>query len=220
MNIIGARIEKHKLQELLAKYLPLYAAKDPHYQVIMLESLLEVWAERHSRVLDIGGGTGLMAQAMADLFPVEAVEAIDVVDRFCPTLTIGHQRYDGQNIPFENGAFDAATLNNVVHHVPIEIRSDLFREIRRAIAGPVYVKDHIATSRIDHLRLVALDAWGNIPFRGQVWAKYLTHDDWQLLATKAGYRIAAIASPGVYRTGAVALAFPNRLEITMRLEPL
>lgn len=220
MTSISTRINKIQLQELLAKYSPLYAAKDPYYQVIMLEGLLEVWTGRHARLLDIGGGTGLMAQAMAELFPVESVEAIDVVDRFYPTLTIGHQSYDGQNIPFENGAFDAATLNNVVHHVPIETRSDLFREIRRAVAGPVYVKDHLSTSRIDHFRLVALDAWGNIPFGGQVWANYLAQDDWELLAAKAGYRIAAIASPAAYRTGVVALAFPNRLEITMRLEPL
>lgn len=220
MTSFNTKINKSQLQGILAKYLPLYAAKDPYYQVIMLESLLELWTSRHARLLDIGGGTGLMAQAMAELFPVETIEAIDVVDRFCSTLTINHQRYDGQNIPFGDGAFDAATLNNVVHHVPVAARPDLFREIRRAVAGPVYVKDHLCTGRIDHFKLVTLDAWGNIPFGGMVWASYLAQNEWEQLAASAGYRIAAIASPADYRTGVVALAFPNRLEITMRLEPL
>ncbi len=213
------KINRQQLQAILSKHLPIYAAKPPYYQAIMLESLLELWKERHERLLDIGGGTGVIAQAMSELFPVGHVEAIDLVDRFCTTLTVDTRRYDGQTIPSDANAYDAATLNNVLHHVPVEARSGLMREIRRVVSGPVYIKDHLCTGTIDNIRLTMLDAWGNIPFGGMVKAKYLNQIEWNQLADGAGYKIGAVASPVQYRTGPVGLAFPNRLEITMRFDP-
>lgn len=213
-------VDPSQLQAIISKHLPVYAAKPPHYQTVMLDSLLEVWAGPHDRLLDIGGGTGVIAQAMSELFPVKAVEAVDLVDRFCSTLTVKTSRYDGARIPCEAGAYDAATLNNVLHHVPVSARADLMREIRRAVDGPVYIKDHLCAGTIDKARLTALDAWGNIPFGGMVKAEYLTQDEWQELAAAADYKIGATASPASYRTGPVAMAFPNRLEVTMRFDPV
>ncbi len=205
---------------MLAPHLAMYRGKVPYYQAHMLSSLRAVWQGHHRRLLDVGGGTGVIAEAMAQLFPVEEVQAIDLVDRFCPTLTVGTARYDGAHIPFADGHFDAATLNNVLHHVPVAARVDLLREIRRTVAGPLYIKDHQRRGMIDHWRLTALDAIGNIPFGGMLWARYLSAAEWQVLADAAGYRIAARASPLRYRTGAYALIFPNRLEVTMRFDPV
>ncbi|WP_374525879.1 class I SAM-dependent methyltransferase [Sphingopyxis sp.] len=219
MTAMPLTIDRRRLQDILAEHLPVFAVKVPHYQAVMLDSLLELWIGRPARLLDIGGGTGVIAQAMADLFPVESVEAIDLVDRFCPTLKVPTRQYDGRHIPSADNAFDAAVLNNVLHHVPPEVRADLMREIRRAVAGPVYIKDHLAVGMIDRLRLTALDAWGNIPFGGMVKANYLSRPDWDALADAGGYRIGAIAGPAGYRTGLAGLAFPNRLEITMRFDP-
>lgn len=212
-------IDLHHLQTILAEHLPVFAVKAPHYQAEMLDSLLEVWQDRPQRLLDVGGGTGVIAQAIFDLFPVAAVEAIDLVDRFCPTLKVPTRQYDGHTIPCADGTYDAATLNNVLHHVPPSARADLMREIRRAVAGPVYIKDHLTTGFLDDIRLTALDAWGNIPFGGMVKANYLSRSDWDALARAAGYRIGAIASSRRYRSGLAGIAFPNRLETTMRFEP-
>ena len=217
--MIHSPIDPKQVQAILGEHLPVYAAKAPHYQTVMLDSLLEVWAGPHDRLLDIGGGTGVIAQAMSELFPVGSVEAVDLVDRFCPTLTVTTSQYDGQHIPCEAGAYDAATLNNVLHHVPVDARIDLMLEIRRAVAGPVYIKDHLCAGVIDKARLTALDAWGNIPFGGMVKAEYLTQDEWDALAAAAGYAVGAIASPATYRSGPVEMAFPNRLETTMRFDP-
>lgn len=220
MTAAAMTIDPRKLQTILSEHLPVFAVKVPHYQAIMLDSLLEIWVDRPARLLDIGGGTGVIAQAIADLFPVGSVEAIDLVDRFCPTLKVPTRQYDGQNIPCADGAFDAATLNNVLHHVPPAARADLMREIRRAVAGPVYIKDHLTTGFVDNMRLTALDAWGNIPFGGMVKAQYLSQAEWDELAAAAGYRIGAIARPRAYRTGPAGLAFPNRLETSMRFDPI
>jgi hypothetical protein len=114
-------------------------------------------------------------------------------------------------------AFEAATINNVMHHVPPDARIGVMREVRRVVAGPVYIKDHVAASTLDRWRLTALDAIGNIPFGGQIDADYLSREDWERLALETGYRIAA-QTGGAYRRGPMAWLFPNRLETTMRFE--
>jgi hypothetical protein len=202
----------------LSPHLAVYRHKRPGYQTVMLNSLLSVWRGPHRRLLDIGGGTGVIGQCMSDLFPVESVTAIDVVDRFCPDLGIECVTYDGQRLPYADGSFDAATLNNVIHHIPVEVRPGLFREIKRVVAGPLYIKDHEARGGLDRARLSALDFIGNIPFGGMVKADYLSGADWRALAEAGGYRIAETTRAERYRRGPYALLFPNRLEITMRWE--
>lgn len=214
----AASITPSVLQNILGRHLPLYRTKLPVYQSVMLNSLLGLWTGHHDRLLDVGGGTGVIAQAMAELFPVGSVQTVDLVDRFCPTLSVAARQYDGERLPFADGTFDAATLNNVLHHVPIDARVGLLREIRRVAAGPLYIKDHVRRGRLDDLRLTAMDAVGNIPFGGMLWARYLPLSEWEELAAFAGYRIGARAG-GVYRHGPYAAIFPNALEITFRLDP-
>jgi SAM-dependent methyltransferase len=212
-------IDPQALQRILSAHLPIYRNKVPFYQAVMLQSLHQLWGKRHRRLLDVGGGTGVIAQAISELLPVEEVQAVDVVDRFCPSLKVVTTQYDGRNLPFANRSFDAATLNNVLHHVPVEARADLLREIRRVVEGPLYVKDHESHGVVDNLRLTAMDAIGNIPFGGMVWARYLKRAEWERLAAESGYRISARIQSARYRTGIYALLFPNRLEVTMRFDP-
>jgi SAM-dependent methyltransferase len=215
-----AEIEPLELQKILAAHLPMYRSKVPHYQAVMLNSLRTIWQGQPQRLLDVGGGTGVIAEAMSRLMPVGQVEAIDVVDRFCPQLAVRTTRYDGRSIPAADGAYDAATLNNVLHHVPQAERVGLLREIRRVVNGPLYIKDHLSTGAIDNARLTVLDALGNIPFGGMVQARYLSGREWQDLADQSGWKIGAVARPQAYRSGLHAALFPNRLETTMRFDPL
>jgi SAM-dependent methyltransferase len=207
------------VSQCLSRHASLYRKRPPVYQAVMLSSLAELWQGRHDKVLDVGGGTGVMAQAIKEFLPVGQVSAVDVVDRYFPGLSVDTHVYDGAHLPFADGSFDAATINNVLHHVPPNARTDLLCEVRRVVAGPVYIKDHIAASPLDHARLTALDAIGNVPFGGQVSADYLSNAEWSELARAAGYRIAAQIG-GTYRTGIMAWLFPNGLETTMRLEPI
>lgn len=212
-------VDPEVLQGILSAHLAMYRKKVPFYQATMLDTLGSIWAGRHRRLLDVGGGTGVIAEALARLFPVDEVHAVDLVDRFCPTLSVSTAQYDGKTLPFADGSFDAATLNNVLHHVPVEARADLLREIRRVVAGPLYIKDHESRGAADNLRLTVMDAIGNIPFGGMLWARYLTLADWERLAAESGYRIAARAEPARYRSAAYSALFPNRLETTMRFDP-
>ena len=219
MSYAAAAINVIDLQAILSRHLPMYLVKVPRYQAVMLDSVRELWQGRHEALLDIGGGTGVIAEAIAQLFPVGQVCTIDMVDRFASELSVQTGCYDGTHLPFEDRSFDAATINNVIHHVPVAERAALLREIRRVVAGPIYVKDHRTTGAIDNARLTVMDAIGNIPFDGQVKAQYLSGDDWLALASASGYRTGATAEPRDYRCGLHAFVFPNRLETTMRFDP-
>lgn len=203
---------------VLAAHAKLYRWRAPVYQTIMLQDLATLWRGHHPTLLDLGGGTGLIAEAIKTLLPVGHVTSVDVTDRFVRSLTVKTMVYDGRSLPFSNASFDAATINNVLHHVPAPDRAGLLTELCRVVKGPIYIKDHIAGSQLDHWRLKLLDAMGNIPFGGQVSAEYLSLDTWHALAASAG-RSLTVHGGSAYRSGVMAMLFPNRLEAIFRLDP-
>jgi len=185
-----SQIALDQVAAVLSRHTDHYRKRPPTYQHVLPNDLAGTWKRPPNRLLDIGGGTGVIAEAMHRLLPVSRVETIDVVDRFFKDLSVATHVYDGERIPFADGSFDAATINNVMHHIPIGVRLAVMAEIRRVVSGPVYIKDHVAASALDHARLTALDAIGNIPFGGQINADYLTMAEWDTLASDAGYTIA------------------------------
>ena len=211
-------LSKEAVRATLARHIPLYRWYPPRYQLAMLEALAEVWEGPHQHLLDIGGGTGIIAQVLQDHLPAGRVTAIDVENRFLPNLSIDTLTYDGVKLPFADASFDAATINNVLHHVPVQGRKPLFAEIRRVVRGPLYIKDHLSRGRLDDARLAALDWIGNTPFRGMVRADYLAEQEWAELARHGGYTIEAGPRKS-WRGGPFALLFPNRLETVMKWIP-
>ncbi|MFT5509358.1 MAG: SAM-dependent methyltransferase [Hyphomicrobiaceae bacterium] len=204
--------------EVLGRHVPLYTYKPPAYQTEMLSSLSALWVEHHASVLDIGGGSGIMAEAIAKFLPAGTVTTVDIVDRFLPNLSIQSMTYDGSQLPFVNDTFDAATINNVVHHIPIAERHNIFKEIRRVVNGPLYIKDHLSTGTISNAQLALLDLMGNVPFGGMTKAKYLSANEWGAIAQASGYTIGQQLS-GTYRRGVPAAVFPNSLEVSYRFDP-
>ena len=205
------------IAQMLAQHQPVYRWRKPRYAVRLLRDLAVLLPEKSGRLLDIGGGSGLIAEAIARYFPGKRVTAIDVVDRFLPSLTIERGTFDGRTIPCADGAYDCALFSNVLHHVPLQIRTTLMAEALRATGGAcVVIKDHIADSPLDHARLAWLDFVGNLPFGGMMKAQYLSAADWQeLFADTNSCAEQLPTSP--YRTGTAALAFPTRLEVLFRL---
>jgi SAM-dependent methyltransferase len=199
----------------LASRIPLYEWRRPTYQAALLRSLGRIWQAGHKRVLDIGGGTGIVAQAMKELFPVDQVVSIDIKNRYIAGLDIETRTYDGTTLPFEDKQFDCVMLCNVLHHVPAESRVRLLKECGR-VSGTLYIKDHLAESPFDHLRLTILDLIGNIPFGGMTSAAYIGRAEWPNLAGQAGFQITEWQYDR-YREGISSRIFPNRLEVLMRL---
>jgi len=208
------------IAEMLAQHQPIYRWRKPQYSVQLLRDLALLLPERSCRILDIGGGSGLIAEAITRFFPGKSVTVIDVVDRFLPSLTVERKTFDGRTIPYADGAFDCALFSNVLHHVPGEARVKLVAEALRATGGAcVVVKDHIADSTLDHARLAWLDFVGNLPFGGMVRAQYPSVADWQQLFAATNCRAERLAGSD-YRAGAAAAMFPNRLEVLFRLQSM
>ncbi len=203
----------------MSAHVRLYSWHKPVYQYVALTNLRQQWDTGHRTMLDVGGGTGIIAQTIKTLFGLDRVISIDVEDRFLPSLDIDTNTYDGEKLPFPDSSFDCVLLFNVLHHVPVESRARLIRECRRVAGnGPIYIKDHLSMGLRDDARLALLDLLGNVPFHGMVRARYLRKHDWSTLAHEAAYNSSEYLF-GNYRTGAFEVAFPNRLEINMKWRP-
>lgn len=211
-------IDIETVRAVLAPHASLYAIRAPVYQTVLLQQLRAIWNPAHRKVLDVGGGTGLMAEAMRKLFPVDEVASVDVENRFLPNLSVATAVFDGKTLPFPDGRFDCAVMNNVLHHVPRQYRARLISECRR-VAGPIYLKDHVAATFFDHARLQILDLLGNLPFKGMVRARYLNMEEWREAAASAGCNI-SVHDAGSYRHGMMAAIFPNRLECVFQFDPI
>ncbi len=204
----------------MSAHVPLYSWREPRYQYVALANLQRQWDPGHRSALDVGGGTGIIAHTIKTVFGLERVASVDVHDRFLPSLGIETAIYDGTTLPFADDSFDCILLFNVLHHVPVAARTTLIRECRRVAGrGPIYIKDHVSQGRVDDRRLYILDLLGNVPFSGMVHASYLRQADWCDLAARTGHETGEQLW-GRYRTGAMAVLFPNRLEVSMRWQPV
>jgi ubiquinone/menaquinone biosynthesis C-methylase UbiE len=203
----------------MSAHVPLYSWHKPIYQHVALTNLRRSWNPSHRRMLDVGGGTGVMAQMIKALFDLNHVTSVDVENRFLPSLDIETALFDGRSLPFPDGSFDCALFFNVLHHVPVTSRAMLMRECCRVTGrGPIYIKDHLSNGVLDDARLSILDVLGNVPFHGMISARYLRGEDWHALARAIHYDPGEYLS-GTYRTGCFESLFPNRLETSMRWCP-
>ena len=214
-GVMGPSLEE--VADILSRHVPLYRWRRPAYQTAMFRSLHRIWDSSHKTVLDVGGGTGIVAHTMRALLPVDRVASVDVANRYLEGLDVESGVYDGKTLPFADGSFDCVVMCNVLHHVPVAARGALLMECGRvAKSGVIYIKDHLAESAFDHLRLAGLDLIGNLPFGGMVAATYLSRQQWLEVADQAGLSISAW-EPDVYRGGLMRGLFPNRLEVLMKL---
>lgn len=203
----------------MSAHVALYSWHKPLYQHAALKDLRRLWNPSHTSMLDVGGGTGVMAQTIKTLFGLKHVVSVDVEDRFLRSLDIKTKTFDGRALPFPDNSFDCVLLFNVMHHVPIASRVVLMRECRRVAGeGPIYIKDHVSQGTTDDVRLKMLDLLGNAPFHGMVSAHYLRDKEWRDLARATDHHQGQCHS-GEYRSGAFEILFPNRLETMMRWGP-
>jgi 2-polyprenyl-6-hydroxyphenyl methylase/3-demethylubiquinone-9 3-methyltransferase len=104
------------------------------------------WAPTADRILEVGCGEGAMTELLRDIYPAAHITAIDVTPR------LGRMyRGDRDNVRFiqapvediaaaQPASFDLAVLNDVLHHVPTDLRGSLIQGIRDCLApGAVFV---------------------------------------------------------------------------------
>lgn len=118
------------------------------------------WVRPHlpdtGRVLDLGAGEGYVGAALNEAAGLEVVLA-DVAD-FNET-PLPHVPYDGQQLPFEPGAFDAVLLVFVLHHAANP--NQVLREARRVARQRVVVVESVYRSGWEHVWLRTADRLAN-----------------------------------------------------------
>jgi len=105
-------------------------------------------------LLDYGCGAGDLMRVLAGLGARAAFTGCDVSggmlaeagkrwpDAFGPVPALALQ--DGARTPFVDGRFDIVTISAVLHHVPVDERAAVYRELGRVLkpGGRLYVFEH------------------------------------------------------------------------------
>ncbi|HPA19799.1 MAG TPA: class I SAM-dependent methyltransferase [Verrucomicrobiae bacterium] len=143
------------------------------------------------RVLDVGCGVGALAGACMMALPGVRFEGLERAPRGGEAIPV--TRLEGDRFPFEDGAFDVVLLADVVHHEarPLE----LLRECRRVARREVLLKDHWHRSRLQYLRICALDWAANYAAGVRCLYRYGSPESWQALVAGAGFEWRSLESP-------------------------
>jgi SAM-dependent methyltransferase len=135
-----------------------------------------------ARVLDVGAGDGLLAEAIKAMRPDVEIIGIDPLVRANAGIPI--QPFDGATIPFGENAFEVAIAVDVLHHTTNP--DDLLREMARVSSSIIIIKDHFKHGLFSHCVLRAMDWVGNAHHGVALPYNYLTRSEWDLLWTKVG----------------------------------
>jgi len=125
-------------------------------------------------VLDVGAGTGEMAQSIKYLRSGLNISGVDVYIR--PKTFIPVVEYDGSTLPFEDNAFDAVTIVDVLHHCDDPV--SVLKECARVSKQWVLIKDHVSDSAYDEIRLRFMDWVGNRSHGVVLPYNYLSSSEW------------------------------------------
>jgi SAM-dependent methyltransferase len=84
-----------------------------------VEAALGALQEEPRNVLDLGTGTGSVAQLVAERFPEADVTGVDVSPKMIDVARAKNMRVrfevaDAERLPYEDGAFDLVTLGNMI----------------------------------------------------------------------------------------------------------
>ncbi len=150
-------------------------------------ALVELGDLRGRRILDVGCGTGRLAEALATearakVWGVDASEEMVAVARESVPAGVGIRRADATALPFREGWFDRVTMSLVVHLLD---RPQAFTEACRVLGAEGRIV--IGTFHPDHFVTYWLDPY--FPsIRPIDEARFPTPDDLERDLTEAGFR--------------------------------
>jgi ubiquinone/menaquinone biosynthesis C-methylase UbiE len=158
------------------------------------DNALELYAERHvvpgTRVLEVGCGPGRAAAALAGRHGAH-VTAVDVspemlaAARSIVPASVELVEAPAEELPFADGAFDAALTNFAVH---LFDRPRAFAEIRRVLAGgaPYWIKTADPERIADHWAAPLFPSFVELEVE-----RFPTEDDLRRELESAGFTVAA-----------------------------
>lgn len=130
---------------------------------------------RDARVLDVGCGSGMLGSALMSERPDVRVEGLERFPRGGEAIHV--TGYAGGRMPFDDGAFDAVIIADVLHHETEPL--GLLGECARVSRGVVIVKDHVLQGAIAQQRLSFSDWAANAPYGVKCLYRYNTPERWR-----------------------------------------
>ena len=169
---------------------------------------------RAASLLDIGCGDGSVATGIGAAIGATRLAGVDVLVR--PGTAIPVTPYDGEHLPFADGAFEAVVLSDVLHHC--EHPAIVLREALRVASRVVAIKDHFRFDRLTGAILLAMDRVGNAGPGVLVRGTYFTGGELAALVHDAGGRITGLEWPLRIHDLPWRLVTQDRLQFTARIE--
>ena len=169
-----------------------------------------------ARVLDIGCGDGTLDALVLEERPDLSIDGIDLIPR--PGCRIDVIPFDGERIPFADGAYDVVTLIDVLHHCdPPEA---MLSEARRVARRNLVIKDHFVDGHFAAPLLRFMDRVGNARHGVPLPYNYWTRERWDVETRRAGLRREECLSKLQLYPAAVDWIFGRSLHFLARYEVL
>lgn len=160
-----------------------------HRRVVMKRRVLQISKQiskllpnNVTSMLDVGAGTGEMAQAINQFHPEVSISGIDVYIRSQTFIPIF--QYDGNTLPFADNSFDAVMIIDVLHHCDSPVA--VLQECARVSKEWVIVKDHVSNSMYDKQILKFMDWIGNRSHGVNLPYNYLSSSEWNTVFNSIG----------------------------------
>jgi SAM-dependent methyltransferase len=166
--------------------------------------------------LDVGCGDGYITRAIADRVGARHVEGVEL--SVPPSAHVPIRRYNGRDLPFPDGSFEAVVLVDVLHHCDDPQR--VLDEAVRVAARQVVIKDHLAFGSKSRWVLRVMDRIGNAKEAFDARATYFSFDQWIAMVDRAKARFVSFEWPFKIHDLPWRLVAGSELHFTATLVPL
>jgi SAM-dependent methyltransferase len=167
-----------------------------------------------ARVLDIGCGDGTIAALLIERRPDLVIEGVEYATR--PSCRIPCRAFDGEHLPFADGAFDACLFVDVLHHT--RDVSVLLREAKRVAGSAVVLKDHLSENSLDHMILRIMDWVGNRPHGVVLPYNYQSNRQWEQHFAACGLKAAEFTTDVPLYAFPFSMIFGRKLHFMAQLK--
>lgn len=182
---------------------------------VLSNSILDQMPPETRTVLDLGCGDGTLANRLMNARSELTIEGVDVFER--PNATIPVKIYDGNNLPYDDNAFDVVVIVDVLHHA--ENPDVVLAEALRVSKHRVILKDHLNESKLDQWTLLLMDWVGNRGHDVTLKYNYLSSNEWHKLFDQLQSKATQWTTEiGLYRWP-LSMAFGRGLHVITSIEP-